>query len=194
MAHSIVLVFALALAISMQGTLGGLISFGRDNDLRCEDLNRDLCAFSVSSTGKRCVLESRLLRSGSDEYTCGTSEIVADKFNNHVETEKCIRACGVDRRALGISSDSLLDRRFVASLCSDECFQHCPNIVDLYFNLAAGEGVYLMKFCEARQSGGRRGMIEVLKSSGAMALSPEMNGMDELAVEERASALIPNSE
>ncbi|GER57854.1 PAR1 protein, partial [Striga asiatica] len=174
--------------------IGGLISFGRDNNIRCEDLDRDSCAFSVSSTGKRCVLESRLLRSGLEEYNCDTSEIVADKFYNHVETDKCIRACGVDRRALGISSDSLLDRRFVASLCSDECFQKCPNIVDLYSNLAAGEGVYLMKFCEAGQSGGRRGMMEVFKSSGAVALSPGMNGLNEASYEAGAPAPSPDYE
>ncbi|GER51001.1 PAR1 protein [Striga asiatica] len=188
MAQSTVLVFALALAITMQDTLGGLISFGRDNNIRCEDIDRDSCAFSVSSTGKRCVLESRLLRSGSEEYTCGTSEIVAKKFNNHVEIDKCIQACGVDRWTLGISSDSLLDRRFVASLCSDECFQNCPNIVDLYFNLAAGEGVYLMKLCEARQSEGRRGMMEAFKSSGAATLSQEMYWLYVLADESEAPA------
>ncbi|CAA0834367.1 Tubulin beta-8 chain [Striga hermonthica] len=164
----------------------GLISFGRDNNIRCEDLDRNSCAFSVSSTGKRCVLESRLLRSGSEEYTCGTSEIVADMFNNHIETDKCIRACGVDRWALGISSDSLLDRRCVASLCSDECFQNCPNIADLYFNLAAGEGVYLMKFCEAHQSGERRGMMEAFKSSAI--------GLDDLADEAEAPAPFPDNE
>ncbi|KAL6541577.1 hypothetical protein OROGR_011063 [Orobanche gracilis] len=156
------LVIALAVAISVQGTLG---------IIDCENLNEDSCAYAVSSTGKRCVLENRPIRGG---YTCGTSEIVADKLNDWIETEDCISACGVDRKALGISSDSLLDSRFAGKLCSAECYRRCPNIVDLYFNLAAGEGVFLPKFCEALGSNGRREMSEI-QSSGLVdnkALSP----------------------
>ncbi|GFP82226.1 hypothetical protein PHJA_000365800 [Phtheirospermum japonicum] len=157
MAPPTLLVIALALAISMQGTLG--------NNLYCKDLNVDACAYAVESSGKRCVLEKPLLSLLSSEYTCATSEIVADKLSDWIETEDCINACGVDRKALGISSDSLLDRNFAVKLCSQECYRNCPNIVDLYFNLAAGEGVYLPKFCEARESNGRRELAE-LHSSG----------------------------
>ncbi|KAL6533167.1 hypothetical protein OROMI_027279 [Orobanche minor] len=183
MAPTLLLVVALAFAISVQGTLGSI---------ECKNLNEDSCAYAVSSTGRRCVLEKRMIGGG---YTCGASEIVADKLiNDWIETEDCISACGVDRKALGISSDSLLESRFAGKLCSVECYRGCPNIVDLYFNLAAGEGntqyimvhafvamefsnlmsVFLPKFCEALGSNGRREMAEI-QSSGFVndkALSP----------------------
>ncbi|KAL6545203.1 hypothetical protein OROHE_009868 [Orobanche hederae] len=163
MAPTLLLVVALAFAISVQVTLGSI---------ECKNLNEDSCAYAVSSTGRRCVLEKHMIRGG---YTCGASEIVADKLiNDWIETEDCINACGVDRKALGISSDSLLESRFAGKFCSVECYRGCPNIVDLYFNLAAGEGVFLPKFCEALRSNGRREMAEI-QSSGFVndkALSP----------------------
>ena len=115
---------------------GGLIA----GEIACENLDKDSCAFAVSSSGKRCVLEKHVKRSGKDAYTCGTSEIEADKLKNWVETDQCIKACGLDRKSLGISSDSLLDTTFTQKLCSPQCYDSCPNIVDLFFNLAAGEG------------------------------------------------------
>ncbi|GER46665.1 PAR1 protein [Striga asiatica] len=133
MAPTTLLVMVLSLAISLQGILG--------MDINCDTLDEKSCAFAVSSSGRRCVLENRLRLGGTIEYACGTSEIVADKITNWVETDSCISACGLDRRALGISSDSLLDGRFAQSLCSEVCYNNCPNIVDLYFNLAAGEGI-----------------------------------------------------
>lgn len=60
---------------------------------------------------------------------------------DYIETGACVRACGVDRNSVGISSDALLDPQFTAKICSPDCYQKCPNIVDLYFNLAAGEGI-----------------------------------------------------
>jgi hypothetical protein len=108
--------------------------------IACEHLDQDTCAFAVSSSGKRCVLEKHVKRSGEEAYTCRTSEIVADKLKDLVETDQCIKQCGLDRKTLGISSDSLLESRFTQKLCSPQCYQSCPNIVDLYFNLAAGEG------------------------------------------------------
>ncbi|KAL6533166.1 hypothetical protein OROMI_027278 [Orobanche minor] len=146
MEPTLLLVVALVFAISMEGTLGSI---------ECKNLNEDSCAYAVSSTGRRCVLEKLMIGGG---YTCGASEIVADKLiNDWIETEDCISACGVDRKALGISSDSLLDSRFSGKLCSVECYRGCPNIVDLYFNLAAGEGVFLPKLCEALGSNGITG-------------------------------------
>ncbi|KAL6509303.1 hypothetical protein OROGR_022613 [Orobanche gracilis] len=143
MAPPLLLVVALAFAISAQCTLGSI---------ECENLNEDSCAYAVSSTGRRCLLEKHAIEGG---YTCGASEIVADKLKDWIETEDCISACGVDRKALGISPNSLLDNRFAGKLCSVGCYRGCPNIVDLYFNLAAGEGVFLPKFCEALGSNGR---------------------------------------
>ena len=108
--------------------------------IACEKLDKDACAFAVSSAGKRCVLEKHVKRSGQEAYSCGTSEIEAEKLKNLIETDQCIKACGLDRKSLGISSDSLLDTTFTQKLCSPQCYDSCPNIVDLFFNLAAGEG------------------------------------------------------
>ncbi|KAJ1391045.1 hypothetical protein SESBI_36970 [Sesbania bispinosa] len=157
-------IIALAFSLAVQGTLGGI---------ECEHLSKDTCAFAVSSSGKRCVLEKHVkIRTGEETYTCRTSEIEADKLKDHIETDQCIKACGLDRKSLGISSDSLLESRFTQKLCSPQCYQTCPNVVDLYFNLAAGEGVFLPKLCEAQIGGNaRRGMAE-LKSSGIVAPGP----------------------
>jgi len=97
----------------------------------------------VSSGGKRCVLEKRVKRSGEEEYTCKTSDIEAENLKDHIETDQCIKACGLDRNSLGISSDSLLESTFTHKLCSPHCYHFCPNVVDLYFNLAAGEGIQM---------------------------------------------------
>ena len=90
------------------------------------------------------MLEKQVKRSGEEAYTCRTSEIEADKVKDHIESDQCIKACGLDRKSFGISSDSLLDSRFTQNLCSPQCYQACPNVVDLYFNLAAGEGIYTL--------------------------------------------------
>lgn len=111
--------------------------------ITCEHLNKSTCAFAVSSTGTRCVLEKRVRRGGMEEYTCGSSEIEAERLKDWIETDQCIESCGLDRNTLGISSDGLLDSHFVQKLCSPQCYQGCPNIADLYFNLAAGEGIYI---------------------------------------------------
>ncbi|KAJ0043367.1 hypothetical protein Pint_17452 [Pistacia integerrima] len=152
----------LAVTFFVQGTLG---------EITCENLDQETCAYAVSSSGNRCVLEKRVKRSGEEAYTCGTSEIKADKSNNHIETDKCISDCGLDRKVLGISSDSLLESKFTQKLCSSQCYDNCPNIVDLYFNLAAGEGVFLPKLCEARGKNVRREMSEI-RSSGFTAAGP----------------------
>ncbi|KAL2334713.1 hypothetical protein Fmac_015926 [Flemingia macrophylla] len=155
-------IVALAFFATVQGTLG---------EIDCEYLSEDTCAFAVSYDGKRCVLEKRVKRSGEEAYTCKTSEIEAEKQKNHIESEECIKACGLDRKSFGISSDSLLETRFTQNLCSPQCYQNCPNIVDLYFNLAAGEGVFLPKLCEAQGANARRQMSE-MKSSGIVAAGP----------------------
>ncbi|THF97372.1 uncharacterized protein LOC114315775 [Camellia sinensis] len=128
-------ILALALAFCVQGIMGG--------GIECENLNKDSCAFAVSSSSKRCVLEKTVKRSGEEAYTCRTSEIEADKLKDWIENDQCIEACGLDRTMLGISSDSLLESQFTHKLCSTQCYDNCPNIVDLYFNLAAGEGTFL---------------------------------------------------
>ena len=114
------------------------------NEVKCEKLDKDTCAFAVSSTGKRCVLEQSIKRSGIEGYTCRSSEIEADKVTNIIESDECIKACGLDRKSLGISSDALLESRFTQKLCSVKCLTQCPNVVDLFSNLAAGEGTVLL--------------------------------------------------
>nr|GLL20794.1 uncharacterized protein LOC109186293 [Ipomoea trifida] len=147
---------------------------GVAGSIACENLNKESCGFAISSSGKRCVLEKHVRRGGEEAYTCRTSEIEADKklLKDWIETEECIQACGVDRNSLGISSDALLESQFTQKLCSTPCYHRCPNIIDLYFNLAAGEGVYLPKLCEEVGSNARRAMAEIV-SSGVVAPGPE---------------------
>lgn len=109
-------------------------------ELVCEELPNELCAFAVASSGKRCLLETNPTGEGQDQYQCKTSEIVVERLSGYIETDVCVDACGVDRSSVGISSDALLETQFSRKLCSGACYRNCPNIVDLYFNLAAGEG------------------------------------------------------
>lgn len=160
--NALTVVAALLFVLLVQGTLG---------EITCEQLNKEECAFAVSSSGNRCVLEKYVRRSGQEAYKCTTSDIEADKLKDLVETNQCIEACGLDRDTLGISSDSLLESRFTQKLCSPQCYKRCPNIIDLYFNLAAGEGVYLPKLCETQAENPRRVMAEI-KSSGIVAPGP----------------------
>ncbi|XP_074589447.1 uncharacterized protein LOC141845284 [Curcuma longa] len=137
----------------------------------CEQLPQDLCAFAISSESKRCVLESSQRADGrATEYQCRTSEVeveVGRRMKDWIETDGCVSACGVSRDAVGISSDALLEPDFAAKLCSASCYQNCPNIVDLYLNLAAGEGVFLPDLCEVQKVNPRRAMVELLSSGAA---------------------------
>ncbi|XWS59903.1 hypothetical protein CRYUN_Cryun08bG0161800 [Craigia yunnanensis] len=155
-------------------------------EIICEDLPKDVCAFSISSSGKRCLLETAVEKDGNVEYQCRTSEVVVERMAEYIETDECVRACGVDRNSIGISSDSLLEPQFTAKLCAPACYQKCPNIVDLYFNLAAGEGVFLPDLCYAQRTNPRRTMFELL-SSGAAA-GPVTSEPESLVVEAPASS------
>lgn len=109
-------------------------------EMVCEDLPKEVCAFSVASSGKRCLLETEKGADGGVEYQCRTSEVVVERMAEYIETDQCVESCGVDRSSVGISSDAFFEPQFTGKLCSPACYQKCPNIVDLYFNLAAGEG------------------------------------------------------
>ncbi|WOL02005.1 hypothetical protein Cni_G10724 [Canna indica] len=146
------------LVLFPSSALGGVI---------CEDLPQDLCAFAISATSKRCVLESTQQGGGRTEYQCRTSEVEVERMSDLIETDECVRACGVSRDSVGISSDSLLEPEVAGKLCSAACYQNCPNIVDLYFNLAAGEGVFLPDMCEAQRLNPRRTMTELMSSGAA---------------------------
>ncbi|KAK7315050.1 hypothetical protein VNO77_33582 [Canavalia gladiata] len=155
-------ILAFAFFATLQGTLGRI---------ECEELKEEMCAFAVSYEGKRCVLEKRVKRTGEEAYTCKSSEIEVENQKEHIESDECIKACGLNRKCFGISSDSLLESHFTQNLCSSQCYQNCPNIVDLYFNLAAGEGLFLPKLCNAQSGNVRREMAEI-KSSGIVASGP----------------------
>ncbi|KAE9622207.1 hypothetical protein Lalb_Chr01g0022831 [Lupinus albus] len=139
-------------------------SFG---EIVCEELPNEVCAFSIASSGKRCLLETEKAANGGVEYQCRTSEVVVERMAEYIETDRCVEACGVDRKFVGISSDALLEPQFIAKLCSPSCYQKCPNIVDLYFNLAAGEGVFLPDLCEKQRTNPRRAMFELVSSGAA---------------------------
>ncbi|KAL2508334.1 PAR1 protein [Forsythia ovata] len=134
------MIIFLAFALFLQGSLGELV---------CEELPVGLCSFSIASSGKRCLLETFASNDGTLEFQCKTSEVVAINLHEYIEADECVSACGVDRKSVGISSDSLLDSQFTAKLCSPQCYQNCPNIVDLYYNLAVGEA-YTWKIIKSR--------------------------------------------
>ncbi|KAH0468954.1 hypothetical protein IEQ34_002186 [Dendrobium chrysotoxum] len=157
----------MSLSLLLPSSLGSVI---------CEDLPLDLCAFSISSTGKRCLLES--FPNMGLEYQCTMADVKVERISDWIETDDCVKACGVDRSAVGISSDEFLQPRFTAKLCSSACYQSCPNIVDLYSNLAAAEGVYLPDLCEARQLNTRRSMVEL---SSGVASGPAASGLAAVA-------------
>ncbi|KAJ8529561.1 hypothetical protein K7X08_036396 [Anisodus acutangulus] len=139
-----------------------------ESDLICEELPVEMCTLSIDSSGKRCVLESTTSgNEGKFEMQCQTSEVFASNkvLQEYIETDECAGACGVDRQSLGLSSDSLLDSKFIAKLCSHQCYNNCPNIVDLYSNLASAEGVSLPEMCSSQRT--RPG--HKLLSSGAAA-------------------------
>lgn len=107
----------------------------------CEKLPREVCSFAISSTSNRCILESSTNQMiGEIEYQCKTSDVKVKRMSDYIENDQCVDSCGVERHTVGISSDSLLDSKFTSKICSASCYENCPNIVDLYFNLAAGEG------------------------------------------------------
>ncbi|XP_008798941.1 uncharacterized protein LOC103713707 [Phoenix dactylifera] len=167
--HSKMMAFSLLLSLFLRipSTSAGVT---------CEDLPQDLCAFAISSSSKRCVLESTQHSGRPTEYQCRTSEVVVARMSNWIETDECVKACGVDRNSVGISSDSLLEPQFTEKLCSPACHENCPNIIDLYFNLAAGEGVLLPELCEARRVNPHRSMMTILSSG--VAAGPAAGGGD----------------
>eukprot|EP01018_Ginkgo_biloba_P033390 Gb_10491 [translate_table: standard] len=150
---------------------------GVHSAIRCEELPIQVCAFSVSSCGNRCVLEKYLMADGSIQFECQSSVVMAETMIEWTESEECINACGLKRMSVGMSTDSLLEAEFAKKLCSSECHNNCPNIVDLYLNLAAGEGIYLTKLCEAQRSNSRRMVAEVLNSAKSSITSQSFSAL-----------------
>ncbi|KAI4377113.1 hypothetical protein MLD38_014797 [Melastoma candidum] len=133
--------------------------------LICEQLPTGLCSYAIASKGRRCVLENLLTKDGRMQLECKTSTVTVEFIDQWIETDYCVKACGLDRKSVGISSDDLLRRSFTLRLCSSNCHQNCPNIVDLYFNLALAEGGFLPDICDSERNP-RRVMTEI-RSSGA---------------------------
>ncbi|KAJ4846187.1 hypothetical protein Tsubulata_037242 [Turnera subulata] len=161
------LIIFLAFSLLLHGALGDLI---------CEELPVELCSYSIATTGKRCLLETDMTKEGETKFQCKTSEVVVDVLKEWIETDDCVKACGLDRNTVGISTDSLLNPQFLAKLCSDACHQNCPNIVDLYTNLAMGEGAYLPTLC----ANPRRALSQT-RSSGAAAGGPSYSTAADIA-------------
>ncbi|KAJ4795819.1 PAR1 protein [Rhynchospora pubera] len=162
------LIVSLSLLVSLPLLLPSI--HANETGVICEELPPDLCAFSISSTGRRCVLESSI-DGEVTRYQCRTSEVVvANYMSDWIETDECVSSCGLDRNTVGISSDALLEKNFREHLCSISCYQGCPNIIDLYSNLASGEGVSLKEMCKTVHSSRERMLFE--SESGYEAYSP----------------------
>ncbi|KAJ3685619.1 hypothetical protein LUZ61_014783 [Rhynchospora tenuis] len=149
------LVLALVLSLSLAFTSA------HPDQVTCENLKENECAFAVSSESKRCVLE----KTEEGGYKCETSDVSVEKISNHIETYACLGACGLERKTVGISSDVFMESSSVAKICSPGCSNNCPNIVDLYTNLASGEGTNLSDLCE--QSANPHRKAAEISSSGA---------------------------
>eukprot|EP01018_Ginkgo_biloba_P016568 Gb_38851 [translate_table: standard] len=92
-----------------------------------------------------------------------------------IESEECLEACSLERMSVGVSSDALLESHFTKKLCSPQCQNNCPNIVDLYLNLAAGEGIYLPHLCEAHRTRSRR-LISFEAKTNTFSAAPAPDG------------------
>ncbi|XP_076958013.1 uncharacterized protein LOC143633639 [Bidens hawaiensis] len=77
----------------------------------CEDLTKDNCSFAISSSGKRCVLEDFEDPKGKVEYQCRTSEVMVEIMVDYIESDDCVRACGVNRNATGVSLPDLCEQQ-----------------------------------------------------------------------------------
>ncbi|KAL3530831.1 hypothetical protein ACH5RR_010153 [Cinchona calisaya] len=153
------LLLFLAFSLLLQGAFGELV---------CEELPVGMCSFAISSTGKRCLLETYASNVGPTKFQCKTSEVmVNNNMREYIETDHCINACGLDRKAVGISSDILLDPRFAAKICSPDCSNRCPNILDLHQDLALVEGMLLSELCRALRNSPRRAMSQLVSSSAS---------------------------
>ncbi|KAH7298293.1 hypothetical protein KP509_25G035900 [Ceratopteris richardii] len=124
--------------------------------IECEKLQVEECAFAVSSSGARCVLEKEVQNDAAPQFKCQTSIIMAERPMEWIESDECIQTCGLQRISVGLSTDALLERDFTRRLCFSQCRIKCPNINDLYSRLAAEEGVHLSSVCESLKPRTRR--------------------------------------
>ncbi|KAH9309692.1 hypothetical protein KI387_037603, partial [Taxus chinensis] len=145
--------------------------------VECEKLPVEMCAFAVSSSGFRCVLEKKYSSAAANheasvQYQCQSSGVIAETMIAWIESEECVEACGLQRMSVGMSTDDLSSySHFTSKLCSQKCQNRCPNVVDLYLNLAAGEGMYLPQLCEAHKTRARRMMYQIAEAPTVKAYS-----------------------
>jgi hypothetical protein len=104
----------------------------------CEQLAAEQCAFAVSSTSRRCVLENTHCAGRPTAYQCRTSEVVVEdgRLAGMVETD---RATVARRHLLRLPPRSARRRRSLLAGLPPGVPQ-APNIVNFYANLVAGEG------------------------------------------------------
>ncbi|MCO5581579.1 hypothetical protein L7F22_035467 [Adiantum nelumboides] len=114
----------------------------------CEELGIYECAFAVASTGARCILETKISLEVCIQFECTTSSVLASPFANWIETAECLLFCGLERLTIGISTDFIGDLGLQKMICSSMCQKNCPNIVDVFSNLAIGEGLNLENICK----------------------------------------------
>ncbi|GLJ38099.1 hypothetical protein SUGI_0775570 [Cryptomeria japonica] len=146
-------------------TVQGFLVLGR---LECEKLPIEFCAFSVSSSGARCVLEKEYSLFDRSIYNCKSSAIMAEKRREWIESEKCLRICGLQRMSVGMSIDDINEySEFSSKLCSDKCQSSCPNVADLYPTLTSNGGLYLPHLCEVHDKRSRRLVLQNESGSGS---------------------------
>ncbi|KAI5054818.1 hypothetical protein GOP47_0029963 [Adiantum capillus-veneris] len=114
----------------------------------CEELGIYECAFAVASSGARCILETNISLENGVQFECKTSSVIVTPFADWIETAECLLLCGLDRLTIGISTDFVGDLGLQEMICSSMCQRNCPNIVDIFSNLAIGEGLNLQNLCK----------------------------------------------
>ncbi|KAL3700134.1 hypothetical protein R1sor_018156 [Riccia sorocarpa] len=148
-----VLAFALTIWLTVSAPL--IRASDEGFKLECHMLPIDQCAFAVDSEGSRCVLETIITDNVIIAYMCQKSDIPVgeDSPVEYVESDECIEACGAERLTVGFSTDAFTTTGFTSKLCSRRCRDNCPNLIDLYSNIVAGEGTTISELCsEHRRS------------------------------------------
>lgn len=158
-------------------------------NIDCEELPIQKCAFAVATSGARCVLEKYIAPTDeTPEYKCQTSVILAERPVEWIETDECIKSCGLQRLSVGLSTDGLHEREFTTKLCLSDCRSKCPNINDLYTKLAEEEGINLASVCESLKPKPRR-----LISSTPQITTSARNYREEATTSSDIQALAPSN-
>jgi len=120
-------------------TFKGLHTLLRAAGVICEDLPQDKCVFTISSSSKSCVLGSYQRSNACAEYKCRSLEEVGGRSDSRSRRDRRMRQGGCFLRPwyrricfLRLSSKTNCARQSASRIA--------PSIIDLYYNLAAGEG------------------------------------------------------